>query len=88
MADTSAFVVLTRIELFLTDQQIKMIYRPVSDVTSLNKIEYPNITIKILHIVSIPKEEWTKMKVEQLASTLASSAVTIAFAVTDRPGHP
>lgn len=39
-------------------------------------------------MVSIAKEECTKINVEQLASTLAISAVTNAFAVTDRPGHP
>lgn len=43
---------------------------------------------KILPIVSIAKEECTKMNVEQLASTLATSAVATAFAVIDRPGHP
>jgi hypothetical protein len=36
----------------------------------------------------MPKEECTKMKVEQLASTLAISAVAIALAVMERPGHP
>lgn len=41
-----------------------------------------------LPIVSIAREEWTKMKVEQLASTRAISAVAIALPVIDRPGHP
>lgn len=39
-------------------------------------------------IVSIAKEECTKMKVEQLASTLAISAVAMALAVMERLGHP
>lgn len=38
--------------------------------------------------MSIAKDEWTKMKVEQLASTLATSAVAIALPVTERPGQP
>lgn len=44
--------------------------------------------IERLPIVSIAKEEWTKMKVEQLASTLATSAVAMALAVMESPGHP
>lgn len=44
--------------------------------------------IETLPIVSIAKEECTKMNVEQLASTLANSAVAIALAVTERPGQP
>lgn len=39
-------------------------------------------------IVSIANEECTNMKVEQLASTLATSAVAMAFAVTERLGQP
>lgn len=39
-------------------------------------------------MVSIASEEWTKMKVEQLASTLASSAIPMALPVIERPGHP
>lgn len=39
-------------------------------------------------IVSIAREEWTKMNVEQLASTLATSAVAIALPVMDIPGQP
>lgn len=41
-----------------------------------------------LPIVSIAREECTKMKVEQLASTLATSAVAMAFAVMERFGQP
>lgn len=43
---------------------------------------------QILPIVSIAKEECTKMKVEQLASTLATSAVAMALPAIERPGHP
>lgn len=45
-------------------------------------------SIQISPIVSIAREEWTKMKVEQLASTLETSAVATALAVIERPGHP
>lgn len=45
-------------------------------------------TIMNVQIVSIPKEECTKINVEQLASTLAISAPQMAFAVMDTPGHP
>ena len=48
-----------------------------------NKLSY-----RTSPIVSIASEEWTKMKVEQLASTLATSAVARALAVTESPGHP
>lgn len=39
-------------------------------------------------MVIIARDECTKMKVEQLASTLATSAVATALAVRDKPGHP
>jgi hypothetical protein len=42
-----------------------------------------HMNIKTLPIVSIAKEECTKMKVEQLASTLATSVVVIAPAVME-----
>jgi len=38
--------------------------------------------------VDIAKEECTKINVEQLASTRATSAMQIALAVSDSPGHP
>jgi hypothetical protein len=41
-----------------------------------------------LPIVDIAKEECTKINVEQLASTRATSAMQIALAVSDSPGHP
>jgi len=43
---------------------------------------------RLLPIVSIAKDEWTKIKVEQLASTLATSATAIALPVIERPGQP
>lgn len=43
---------------------------------------------RMLPIVSIAKEEWTKMNVEQLASTLAASATATALPVIESPGHP
>lgn len=46
------------------------------------------INIKALPIVSIAKDECTKMKVEQLASTRAISAVAIALPVMESPGQP
>lgn len=39
-------------------------------------------------MVSIARDECTKIKVEQLASTLATSAMVIALVVIERPGHP
>lgn len=39
-------------------------------------------------MVSIAKDECTRTKVEQLASTLATSATAIALPVIDKPGHP
>lgn len=41
-----------------------------------------------LPIVSNTNEECTTIKEEQLASTLESSAVAMALAVTERPGQP
>ena len=41
-----------------------------------------------LPIVDIAKEECTKTNVEQLASTRATSAIEIALAVSESPGHP
>jgi hypothetical protein len=41
-----------------------------------------------LPIVGITREAWTRINVEQLASTRATSAVEIAAAVSDSPGHP
>jgi hypothetical protein len=41
-----------------------------------------------LPIVDIAKEECTKINVEQLASTRATSAIEIALAVIDSPGQP
>lgn len=41
-----------------------------------------------LPIVDIAKEECTNINVEQLASTRATSAIEIALAVSDSPGHP
>ncbi|CAJ1806267.1 unnamed protein product [Sphenostylis stenocarpa] len=38
--------------------------------------------------LSITKEEWTKKKVEQLASTLATSATAAALPIMERPGQP
>ena len=43
---------------------------------------------KIIPIVSIAKEEWTKKKVEQLASTLATSAAATALPAMERSGQP
>jgi len=43
---------------------------------------------RLLPIVSIAKDEWTKIKVEQLASTLATSAIATALPVIERPGQP
>lgn len=59
------------------------IHNPLENLNFLNHMK-----IKTLPIVSIAKEECTKMNVEQLASTLAISAVPIALAVTERPGQP
>lgn len=39
-------------------------------------------------MVSIAKDECTKMNVEQLASTLATSAAATALPVTEKPGQP
>jgi hypothetical protein len=39
-------------------------------------------------MVSIARDECTKIKVEQLASTLATSAMATALVVIERPGHP
>lgn len=47
----------------------------------------PDIDL-VLPIVSIVKEEWTKEKVEQLVSTLATSTTAAAFSVMERPGQP
>jgi hypothetical protein len=44
--------------------------------------------MNISPIVSIARDECTSMKVEQLASTLATSAVATALPVMERPGHP
>jgi hypothetical protein len=38
--------------------------------------------------VDIVKEEWTRINAEQLASTLETSAIDIALAVIESPGHP
>jgi hypothetical protein len=38
--------------------------------------------------VTIAREECTRMNVEQLASTRAISAIVIALAVIESPGHP
>lgn len=39
-------------------------------------------------MVSIAKHEWTKMKTEKLASTLAISAAATALPSMERPGQP
>ena len=41
-----------------------------------------------LPIVDIANEECTRINVEQLASTRATSAIEIALAVSESPGHP
>jgi hypothetical protein len=41
-----------------------------------------------LPIVDIANEECTRINVEQLASTRATSAIEIALAVRESPGHP
>lgn len=41
----------------------------------------------VLPIVRIAKEEWTKEKFEQLASTIATSATVAALSVMERPGQ-
>jgi hypothetical protein len=38
--------------------------------------------------VDIANEECTRINVEQLASTRATSAIEIALAVRESPGHP
>ena len=42
----------------------------------------------LLPIVSIGKEEWTKKKVEKLASTLTTSVTAVTLPVMQRPRQP
>ena len=57
-------------------------------VGSQDPIERNGKTMVDLPIVGTTREAWARINVEQLASTRATSAVEIAVAVRESPGHP